>query len=443
VNITRSAIVTLLIASIAGLAAPTRAQCVGDLFPDGRVDGVDLGVLLAYWGVTTNTDASRSADLNSDGFVDGTDLGVLLGAWGACRPFVASLSPNWGAPAGGAVVTLTGRYLASTTSVRFGSSLASVSSVSETQIRVTVPPGPLGAVDVTVTSAAGTTIVPSAFAYLSPVVPSWATLLEAVPDPAIITSPSIRERVISSGYAWRVRHTASQIEMILVPPGSFQMGCTNSNDWICGSGAVTRQVTLTSPFYVSRCEVTQAQWQYVMGNNPSRFQGSAYPNASARPVERVSRDMVLSFSSATGLRMLTEAEWEYACRGGTSTAFHGWPSQPTGTNDDSQVGQIAWYILNSYVPSSGFQSHPVGLKAPNGFGLHDTLGNVWEWVNDYWGPLGSEPEVDPTGPAKGTNGVIRGGAWDFGTNVVSCASRDVLSFMAARDNLGFRVAKTP
>ena len=123
-SITRNAIVTLLIASIAGFAAPARAQCVGDIIPDGQVDGIDLGVLLGYWGPRTSASFSIASDLDQDGFIDGTDLGMLLGRWGACAPVVTSISPNTGVPSGGTVVAISGGYFAGVTSIKFGSSPA-------------------------------------------------------------------------------------------------------------------------------------------------------------------------------------------------------------------------------------------------------------------------------------------------------------------------------
>ena len=117
-----------------------------------------------------------------------------------------------------------------------------------------------------------------------------------------------------------------------------------------------------------------------------------------RPVEAVSWNTIQGFLSATGMRLPTEAEWEYAYRAGTTTAFHGWAGQPAGTNDDSLVGNIAWYSSNS-----GGQTRPVGGKAANGFGLHDMAGNVWEWVSDWYGSsyYASSPLEDPQGPTSG------------------------------------------
>jgi formylglycine-generating enzyme required for sulfatase activity len=272
-------------------------------------------------------------------------------------------------------------------------------------------------------------------------VPSWATLVEATPDPAVVTNATLRAAISASGLAWRVRDTATQMEMLLVPPGTFTMGCTASNDWLCDfSENPTHSVTLTQAFYMGRYEVTQGQWVAKMGSNPSAFQGWSYPDAANRPVERVSWNTIQSFLSATGMRLPSEAEWEYAYRAGTTTAFHSMPGYPNGTNDDSQVGTIAWYNVNS-----GNQTHVVGGKAANALGLFDMSGNVWEWVNDWYdGSYYSvSPSTNPLGPASGPIRVLRGGSWGYDTNVVRSSCRGGTSPDYSYYNFGFRVARNP
>ncbi|MFM7808087.1 MAG: formylglycine-generating enzyme family protein, partial [Planctomycetota bacterium] len=189
--------------------------------------------------------------------------------------------------------------------------------------------------------------------------------------------------------------------MGLIPPGTFSMGCSASNQYGCNSDETVHQVTLTQAFYLSRTEVTQAQWVAKMGSNPSYFTGD-----TSRPVEKVSWNDIQPFCTNNGLRLPTEAEWEYAYRAGTTTAFHGWTANQSGTNDDNQLGTIAWF--NSI---GGSQTHPVGGKASNGFGLFDMAGNVGEWVNDWYGDYGSSAQTNPTGPGSGSGRVLRGGGW--------------------------------
>ena len=274
--------------------------------------------------------------------------------------------------------------------------------------------------------------------------PTWATVLEWAPDPTVVTDANLRAAIVASGFAWRVRDNSSNIEMLLVPGGTFMMGCSASTQYGCNSNeSPTHQVTLTQAFYMGRYEVTQAQWTAKMGSNPSAFQGASYPDAANRPVERVSWNMIASgstsFMSLTGLRLPTEAEWEYAYRAETTTAFHSYPAQPNGFNDDTLLGNIAWFY-----PAAGNQTHVVGGKYPNALGLHDMSGNVWEWCQDWYGPYSSASVSNPTGPTTGSYRLMRGGYWN--SNSLSCrASRRYDAGTPDNNNLlnGFRVVRTP
>jgi formylglycine-generating enzyme required for sulfatase activity len=144
--------------------------------------------------------------------------------------------------------------------------------------------------------------------------------------------------------------------------------------------------------------------------------------------------------STTGLRLPTEAEWEYAYRAGTTTAFHGWPAQTAGTNNDTLVGNIGWFGSNS-----NSQTRPVGGKAPNGFGLHDMSGNVWEWVNDWYSSsyYASSPSTNPPGPASGITRVLRGGSWGNVSVSLRSSIRLDLTPGLTGGGVGFRVARAP
>jgi formylglycine-generating enzyme required for sulfatase activity len=233
--------------------------------------------------------------------------------------------------------------------------------------------------------------------------------------------------------------------MVLIPPGTFQMGCSPSNQYGCGSNETpVHSVTLTNAFYMGRYEVTQAQWTARMGSNPSYFQSPSarvpvgqVPN---RPVEQVSWNTIQGFLSATGMRLPTEAEWEYAYRAGTSTAFHSMPGYPSGTNDDSLLENIACWYENSLG-----QTRPVGQFAANGFGLHDMAGNVFEWVNDWYSAeyYASSPSVNPPGPSSGTSRVSRGGSWNAFSDFCWSSYRFSSRPSGARHYFGFRVARNP
>jgi formylglycine-generating enzyme required for sulfatase activity len=264
------------------------------------------------------------------------------------------------------------------------------------------------------------------------IVPSWATLVEAMPDPAVVTDPALRTAIIATGRPWRVRDTSTQVEMLLVPPGTFRMGCImGSNLYGCYDQELpVHQVTLTNPFYLGRYEVTQLQWLAKMGSNPSYFQGQS--DSASRPVEQVSWTTIQNYLGATGMRLPTEAEWEFACRAGTQTPFY------NGSTDDSTVGALAWYSSNS-----GNQTHAVGGKAANGFGLHDMLGNVFEWVNDGYDAYPSSAQTNPTGPVSTTARMARGGSWFNVADYVRSSYRGSGGPGLTSDFVGFRVARNP
>jgi formylglycine-generating enzyme required for sulfatase activity len=483
------------LASVLGYWGPC-AACAGDVNGNGAVNGEDLAVVLTRWASTctpTVTGLSPNAGPLAGGVVvtitgdhllhptsvsfSGTAATILASTRdsvtvlaparraGAASvsvttqggvtnagvfnyygpPTIGWLLPDAGAVTGGAPVTINGSGFYGTPSVHFGTSAATgVTVVSPTKLTAIAPPGVLNStVSVTVTTASGSATALGAYTYLAIIVPSWATLVEAAPDPAVVTNAAHRSAISATGYAWRVRHTATQIEMLLIPPGTFNMGCSASNLYGCDANEnPVHTVTLTNAFYIGRYEVTQSQWTARMGSNPSAFQAPSaeVPEAEVpnRPVEQVSWPTIQGFLASTGLRLPSEAEWEYAYRAGTATAFHSMPAFPNGTNDDAQVGSIAWYIGNA---ASG--TRPVGQKAANGFGLHDMSGNVWEWVNDWYSATyyASSPAMNPLGPASGTLRVFRGGSWS--NDSFLRASTRLYGINASFYNLGFRVARSP
>jgi len=186
-------------------------------------------------------------------------------------------------------------------------------------------------------------------------------------------------------------------------------------------------VTLTKPLYMGKYEVTQEQYAAVMGANPSNFKGANLP------VETVSWDEATEFckklSEKTGqtVRLPTEAEWEFACRAGTSTTYN------TG-DSDGDLDRAAWYGANSKGTT-----HPVCQKAANAWGLHDMHGNVWEWCQDWYEAYRAEAAVDPQGPPQGQIRVLRGGSWLNFPRFCRSAYRYWISPGARFISLGFRV----
>lgn len=218
-------------------------------------------------------------------------------------------------------------------------------------------------------------------------------------------------------------------------------GCSASQFGPCDPDeSPVRQVTLSSAFYMGRSEVTQDEWSgQMLGANPSYFQAvNGYPGPGERPVETVSSLNVDAFLAVSGMRLPTEAEWEYACRGGTTTAFHGTPLAPTGSNVDGVLPDLGWVTVNSK-----YWTWPRCLKPANGFGLHDMVGNVAEWVSDFWGTYPSAAQTDPTGPGSGSFRVVRGGHWDSWSTDCRSSARLPLGGDSASESIGFRVVRNP
>lgn len=201
----------------------------------------------------------------------------------------------------------------------------------------------------------------------------------------------------------------AMMEMVWCTPGTFTMGSPEDEEGR-DDDEIQHQVTLTKGFWLAKTEVTQKQWRSVMGNNPSRFKGDNLP------VECVSWGDCQSFCKKTGMRLPTEAEWEYACRAGSFGRFaaNGWIN----------VGQ----------------THPVGQKEPNGWGLCDMHGNVCEWCADCYGDYPNGGVTDPKGASSGSYRVRRGGSWNGGVDYCRSADRDYNSPSSTISYLGFRPA---
>ena len=191
------------------------------------------------------------------------------------------------------------------------------------------------------------------------------------------------------------------IEMVKVEAGTFMMGATSEMKDPYSDEKPVHQVTLTNDYYMGKYEVTQALWQAVMGSNPSNFKGDNLP------VEKVSwndcQEFISKLNSLTGrkFRLPTEAEWEYAARGGKKSRGY----QYSGSR---KISDVAWYDRNS-----GSKTHPVGTKQANELGIYDMSGNVWEWCSDWYGSYSSSSQTNPTGSDSGTNRVRRGGSWCY------------------------------
>ena len=230
-----------------------------------------------------------------------------------------------------------------------------------------------------------------------------------------------------------IRRVLDEMEFVLIEPGTFEMGSPETEAGR-DDDETLHTVTITQPFYLGKYEVTQEQWQAVMGDNPADFSSCGQDC----PVESVSWEDAQAFIAALNrlegvetYRLPTEAEWEYAARAGTRTAYHF-------GDDASQLGAYAWYSDNG-----DDQTHPVGQKQPNGWGLFDMHGNVWEWVHDWKEAYPRGTVTDPRGPSSGVLRVVRGGGWYYNAHYCRAAYRFRVGPGARVSHLGFRLARTP
>ncbi len=257
----------------------------------------------------------------------------------------------------------------------------------------------------------------------------------------LIPAPLARSDSIEPAY-----EVLAGIRMATIPGGSFQMGTADTGDeWLAQSRPV-RPVSVDS-FQLSVTEITQEQFQRVMGRNPSLMRGD-----STRPVDQVSWIDAVEFCNklselaglhpcysplsrechfpAGGFRLPTEAEWEFACRAGTTTKYYFGDSE-------QDLGHAGWYRDNSRG-----STHPVAGLRPNRFGLFDMHGNVWEWCNDWFGDYGDRDTLNPRGPNRSHSKVVRGGAWHYAANGCTSAYRHRAQPEFRLSFVGFRVARS-
>ena len=233
------------------------------------------------------------------------------------------------------------------------------------------------------------------------------------------------------------------MKLVLISKGTFMMGSPESEQ---GRNEIENQheVTISKDYYLGLFEVTQGQYEKMMGKNPSRFQGDNLRGDSLRrdstnhPVEQVSWGDAVKFCKKLSdlpeekkagrvYRLPTEAEWEYACRAGSKSAYSFGESSKS-------LGDYAWFDQNS-----NRQTHPVGEKKANAWGLYDMHGNVWEWCSDWYGQYPKGAVSDPVGTRESSNRVFRGGSW-YDHFEYCRSARRLGYFPSGRDDFGFRVA---
>jgi formylglycine-generating enzyme required for sulfatase activity len=226
--------------------------------------------------------------------------------------------------------------------------------------------------------------------------------------------------------------------MVLIPAGEYRMGSPDSDQYALPREKPPHRVRITRPFYLGKYKVTQQQWQAVMDANPSHFKSPKNPVEWIRWSDCQAFLGKLDASHAKGkgrFALPTEAQWEYACRAGSTTRY-------CFGDDDGVLEQYAW----QGVSASSAETHPVGEKRPNAWGLYDMHGNVWECCRDWFDEnyYSQSPTDDPTGPANGTAHVIRGGCcYDPAFRCRSAHRAGEFGPGYPSDVLGFRVAFIP
>jgi formylglycine-generating enzyme required for sulfatase activity/uncharacterized surface protein with fasciclin (FAS1) repeats len=320
----------------------------------------------------------------------------------------------------------------------------------------------------------------------APISLDWCEVIEKDVDPKVVTDAALREAIAGTGLPWRVRDKASGIEMLLVPPGQFMMGKSPGDAEALANEVPAHPVTISQPYYLGRYEVTKEQWAKVLGRDartgaegvkpgvqgvqvdagggqtvvvsggyelvdskgnrvPTQQTAEAGPNGTivftttpaeagpaGPPDTRTGLPVTAGWSKTAefcrlaGLRLPTEAEWEFACRAGVQAPRYG------------ELDAIAWHLGNS-----GGRKHPVGTKAANALGFHDMIGNAWEWVSDWYGDYTRSAKTDPTGPDTGTSRIARGSFFNFEDGFCRASRRYEIQTIDSGGGTGFRVARTP
>ena len=252
-----------------------------------------------------------------------------------------------------------------------------------------------------------------------------------VSEPDLTELPKAAKEAVAAQKGLPVEITNSiGMKLVLIAAGEFMMGSPDSDRDADNDEKPQHKVRITKPFYLGVHEVTQQQYEKVIGENPSEFKGAG------NPVETVSWDDAVEFckklSAKEGktYRLPTEAEWEYACRAGTTTQWS--------CGDESTLRDYAWYGDNSELAT-----HGVGDRMPNSWGLCDMHGNVDEWCEDWFGHYPAEHVTNPRGPSQATYRVLRGGCWDDVAGYCRAAFRRRGGPGNRNDYLGFRVAAVP
>ncbi len=276
-------------------------------------------------------------------------------------------------------------------------------------------------------------------------VPSIFLTLSLVSVPVFATLQSDDEaKELQREWAWNlmmmevVTENSIGMKLVLIPPGEFMMGAADSDEEAWYIEKPRHRVTISRPFYMGETEVTQGQWKAVMGTEPWKDEvfvkeGTNYPATYVSWEDAVEYCRRLSESDGRQYRLPTEAEWEYACRGGSTGSY-------SFGDDVSALSRYAWFQENTWDKDEWY-AHLVRQKLANPFGLYDMHGNVWEWCSDWYGEkyYGESLSVDPEGPNDGKSRVYRGGSWFNAAWFCRSPKRDWRKPTFRDYNLGFRL----
>jgi len=266
-------------------------------------------------------------------------------------------------------------------------------------------------------------------------------VVQGVPPPGGSPVSAARARAYQEEWGRRlelplVETNSLGMKLVLIPPGEFVMGSPPTEQGR-NSSETQHDVKLTKAFYMAATEVTQEQWQAVMGKNPSFFEGASLPVDTVPWAEAVDFCRKLGEREHADYRLPTEAQWEYACRAGTTTPFH--TGATITTEQANYNGEFTYGDGKKGVFRE--ESTRAGSFPANAWGLHDMHGNVWEWCEDWYGTYPTEQVTDPTGPPHGEKRAVRGGCWINFPAVCRSANRGSTVPRSWNFHFGFRVVR--
>lgn len=244
-----------------------------------------------------------------------------------------------------------------------------------------------------------------------------------------MTAEDVKEAMSNDAEEIILEVASVPFELVRIPEGYFFMGSPLQEEGRQANEGPMRAISLSKPFYLGRHEVTQAQYQVVMGMNPSNFRGESLAIDQVMYADAVEFCNRLSQLTGVKVTLPTEAQWEYACRAGTQSRFYSGDSE-------EDLDKVAWYAANAEQ-----RVHEVGQKEPNAWGLYDMHGNVWEPTLDWLPAYETMAGTDPVGIVNGREGAMRGGGRMHGAEYCRCASRLISSDMFG--GLGIRIVINP